>query len=207
MGGTQVMGIRKRLFKSVYDRSERRQRDAMAPVRERIAGDLSGHVLEIGCGQGASFAHYPAAAHVVATDYSDLMLQDAREAAKSAQAHIEVELADAQRLPYEDESFDAVVSMLVLCSTPDQRRALAEVRRVLKPGGEFRLFEHVRSKRWWVYRLQQAATPVFWLLDGERLDRDTGEAVRRAGFRVELDEETHIKDLGPLRHILMFTRK
>ena len=201
------MGLRKRLFKFVYDRAERSQRDAMAPVRERIVGDLSGRVLEIGCGQGASFPHYSAAAHIVATDYSKLMLRDAREAARDAKAQITVEQADVQDLPYEDESFDTVVSILVLCSVPDHERTLAEIRRVLKPGGELRIFEHVRSKRWWVYRLQQAATPAFWLIDGERLDRDTGEAVRRAGFTVEVNEEVEKKDLGPLRHILVFARK
>ena len=201
------MKFRKALFKSVYDRAERSQRKAMAPLRERMVRDLSGHVLEIGCGQGASFPHYPTSVQVIATDHSELMLRDARDAAKDAQDRILVEYADVQRLPYDDASFNAVVSMLVLCSVTDQARALAEVRRVLKPGGEFRLFEHVRSKRWWAYRLQQAARPAFWLLDGERLDHDTGEAVRRAGFTVEVEEELPLKDLGPLRHILMFARK
>lgn len=201
------MGLRKRLFKFVYDRSERSQRDAMAPVRERVVSDLSGRVLEIGCGQGASFPHYSATANVTATDYSEPMLQDAREAAKKSKAQVTVEQADAQHLPYEDESFDTVVSMLVLCSVPDHERALTEIRRVLKPDGEFRIFEHVRSKRWCAYRLQQAVTPVMWLLDGERFDRDTDEAVGRAGFTVEVNEEVENKDLGPLRHVLVFARK
>lgn len=178
--------MRKRLFAKFWGWFEPRTRRGFARYRAEMVEGLDGRVLEIGCGNGANFQHYAASATVTATDYSENMLKPAREAAEAASATIEVRAANAMELPFADASFDAVVSSLVLCSVPDQARALAELRRVLRPGGELRIFEHVRSQRTWVAVIQRAATPLWRIpADGCRLDRDTDRAVREAGFGVE----------------------
>ncbi|MDP6606143.1 MAG: methyltransferase domain-containing protein [Dehalococcoidia bacterium] len=106
-------------------------------------------------------------------------------------------------LPFEHDSFDAAVSALVLCSVPDPARALAELRRVVRPGGELRLFEHVRSDRGWVSVIQRIATPLWRIpADGCRLDRDTERAVTEAGFETISSER---RSLG-LPHILLSAR-
>lgn len=181
--------MRKRLFAKFWSWFEPWTRREFARHRAQLVEGLDGRVLEIGCGNGANFEHYAASATVVATDYNEHMLKGARRAAADADATIEVQFADAMELPFEDGSFDAVVSALVLCSVPDQAHALAELRRVLRPGGELRIFEHVRSERAWVAAVQRIATPL-WRIpgDGCRLDRDTDRAVREAGFEVESSE-------------------
>jgi ubiquinone/menaquinone biosynthesis C-methylase UbiE len=114
--------------------------------------------------------------------------------------------ADAGALPFEDARFDAVVSTLVLCSVPEQARTLAEVRRVLKPGGALRLLEHVRSDRPWALALQRTVNPAWGLVaDGCHLDRDTLSAVRQAGFEVETVEEVRVDP--PLKNLVIFARK
>jgi ubiquinone/menaquinone biosynthesis C-methylase UbiE len=181
--------MRKRLFAKFWGWFEPRTRRGFARYRAEMVADLDGRVLEIGCGNGSNFQHYASSTTVVATDYSEYMLKPARAAAEAASATIEVQAANAMELPFEDGNFDAVVSSLVLCSVPDQGRSLAELRRVLRAGGELRLFEHVRSQRTWVAVLQRVATSLWQIPgDGCHLDRDTERAVRDAGFKVESSE-------------------
>lgn len=181
--------MRKRIFAAFYNRVEPRMRRQTGPYRRRLVEGLTGKVLEIGCGPGSNFEYYDPAATVTATDYSEHMLKRARAAAAAAPASITVEHADVMNLPFEDASFDAAVSALVLCSVPDQARALAELRRVVRPGGALRIFEHVRSDRRWVAAIQRIATPLWQMpMDGCHLDRETESAVRDAGFAVTSSE-------------------
>lgn len=199
--------MRKRLFAWIYSRFERRERKALAGFRQRLVGDLEGDVLEIGAGTGANFEHYPAAARVVATDYSEYMLPRAREAAAAASATIEVREADAMALPFEDRSFDAVVSTLVLCSVPSQQQVLAELHRVLRPGGELRILEHVRSERRWVGVFQRAVSPAWGLIgDGCQLHRDTASAVHASAFEVITEERPDIPGI-PLPQLVLTARR
>ena len=200
------MAMRKRLFAWVYARTEGRLRRQSATLRAGLVGDLEGQVLEIGCGTGANFAFYPAAAHVTATDYSEHMLRRAADERSNAAATIELRQADVEALPFDDDSFDAAVSALVLCSVPDQPRALAEIRRVLKPGGALRLFEHVRSDQRWVARLQRVGTPAWsFVADGCHLSRDTVAAVVAAGFEVEREDTASVPAI-PMKHVVIFAR-
>jgi ubiquinone/menaquinone biosynthesis C-methylase UbiE len=201
--------MRKRLFASLYGRFDRRTRDVTAGLRADLVGDLTGEILEIGCGPGGNFAHYAAGARVTATDYNEHMLERARTEAASepVAASIAVERADADALRFPTASFDAVVSTLVLCSVTSLDRTLDEIRRVLRPGGELRLWEHVRSANRLLAAAQTAATPLYRpLADGCHLNRDTGAAVRRAGFEV-LSEDHPTVGGHPLPNLVMIARK
>jgi ubiquinone/menaquinone biosynthesis C-methylase UbiE len=154
--------------------------------RETLAG-LRGRVIEIGSGSGPNFFHYPeTVTEVVSVEPEPNLRAKAIEAARESGRPIRVVDAVADDLPFEDGTFDAAVAVLVLCSVPSQPAALAELRRVLRPGGELRFYEHVigTSKR--LAGLQRALAPALaQVFGGCRADRDTGAAIEDAGFRME----------------------
>ncbi|MFB7507145.1 class I SAM-dependent methyltransferase [Streptomyces broussonetiae] len=170
-------------------------RFGMAGVRERLLAGLSGRVIEVGAGNGLNFAHYPAAvAEVVAIEPEPLLRQLALEAALRAQVPVDVAPGAAEALPVKSEAFDAVVLSLVLCSVRDVARALGEVRRVLRPGGEVRFFEHGRGGGRVMTLTQQALDRTVWpaLFGGCHVAREPVAALREAGF-----------ELGPYRQLLL----
>src|SRR5439155_19115331 len=133
-------------FAAVFDRlSAPMERGFMREVRTDLVGGARGRVLEIGCGTGASFPYYGASAtEIVATEPDPYMLERARKRAEEVGRAIDIRQAPAEDLPFADGSFDTVVSTLVLCTVRDPAAALAEVRRVLEPGGELHFCEHGR---------------------------------------------------------------
>jgi SAM-dependent methyltransferase len=151
-------------------------------------------VLEVGCGDGRAFEHYPARVeHVLAVEPDPVARAAAQARAAAAPVPIDVVDGVADAVPAEDGSVDAAVSMGVLCTVPDPAAALRELHRVLVPGGEFRFWEHVRSRHPAFIALQQAADALFWAraLGGCRTTRDTEGAIR-ARFRiVALDRGFH----------------
>jgi ubiquinone/menaquinone biosynthesis C-methylase UbiE len=156
--------------------------------RELLAG-LSGRVLEMGAGNGLNFAHYPSTVdEVVAVEPESYLRELARKAATNAAVEVRVVEGLAQRLPADDASFDAGVASLVLCSVPDQQQALAELRRVIRPGGELRFYEHVISDRPGLARAQAVAEKTgLWPLVGGGCHpaRDTKAAIEAASFEIE----------------------
>ena len=156
--------------------------------RDELLAGLAGRVIEVGAGAGSNFAHYPATVEdVVAVEPEPYLRERARTAAASANVRIEVLDGVADRLPAADASFDAAVACLVLCTVPDQAHALAELRRVLRPGGELRFYEHVRSDRPVLALSQRAVDWAFWprAFGGCHTARDTQAAIQAAGFEVE----------------------
>src|SRR5438067_4373558 len=128
---------------------------------EMLAG-ASGRVIEVGAGTGLNFRHYPdTVTEVVAVEPEAFLRAKAETAAKSASIAVRVVPGTADALPVDDESFDVAVASLVLCSVPDQAHALAEVRRVLRPGGELRFYEHIRSHNARFARRQQRVD-IIW---------------------------------------------
>jgi SAM-dependent methyltransferase len=140
--------IRHPIFARVYERLvAAREGEEIRERRERLLAGLDGRVLEIGAGTGVTFSLYPkTVSDVVALEPEPRLRLSAEEAARSAPVPVTVKAGLAQQLPEPDGSFDAVVVSLVLCSVPDQNEALTEIRRVLRPGGELRFFEHVVSR-------------------------------------------------------------
>jgi len=155
--------------------------------RELLAG-LSGRVIELGAGNGLNFSYYPSSvAEVVAVEPESYLRELAIEAASAAPVPVRVVDGVADRLPVEASSFDAGVASLVLCSVPDQGRALAELFRVIRPGGELRFYEHVRGRSPGLARLQRSLDAFVWprVGGGCHASRDTGAAIEQAGFAIE----------------------
>ena len=139
-------------------------------------------ILEVGVGTGKSIPFYPPAARVTALDISPRMLDRARQRARRAGRSVALDLADAQAMPYAAGAFDAVVSIFVFCSVPDPIQALAEVKRVLRPGGRLIMVEHVLSRRRILRAFLCALDPWTERLWGAHVARQTDETVRAAGF-------------------------
>jgi ubiquinone/menaquinone biosynthesis C-methylase UbiE len=158
-----------------------------AEHRDRALAGLTGRVIEIGAGNGLNFAHYPhTVAEVVAVEPDDTLRKLAEAAADRAKVRVRVVAGHGTALPAEDASFDAAVASLVLCSISDVGGALAEIRRVLKPGGELRFFEHVRSKHPVFGMLQDAIAPLWSRAAGGcQPNRNTAAAIEAAGFGIE----------------------
>ncbi|MBI4638123.1 MAG: methyltransferase domain-containing protein [Candidatus Rokubacteria bacterium] len=150
--------------------------------RHWLVEGARGRTLDLGCGTGRNLPHYRPGVQVVGLDPAWPSLARARRRGPT----VPLVIGSAERLPFRDGSFDTVVSGLVFCSVPDARRGLAEVARVLRPGGALRMLEHVRSTRPWKARLQDLGEP-FWirLTGGCHPNRDTERAVEECGFRIE----------------------
>lgn len=144
--------------------------------------------MELGVGTGRNLPLYPPAVEQLSgIDPDEIMLTRAEKRAREVPFPVELILAPAEELPFGDGSFDAVVSTLVFCTVPDPSKALGEVRRVLKSGGEFRLLEHVKMKQEPIGWLQEKATPLWKRVAGgcHLVDRKTLSMVREAGFELE----------------------
>ena len=178
------------VFAWFYERMARAaERGFMGRVRRELVGPAAGRVIEIGAGTGLSFAHYGGAAErVVAIEPDAHMLARAeRRAAERGDGLVELRQLDAERLPFADASFDTAISSLVLCSVDSPPAALAELRRVLRPGGTLRFYEHVRSESPLGARGQDAVAPVWRRLAGGcHPNRDTVATLRAAGFEVHV---------------------
>jgi ubiquinone/menaquinone biosynthesis C-methylase UbiE len=142
----------------------------------------------VGAGNGMNFQHYPeTVSEVVAVEPEPYLRARASEAAEKVGVPITVGDGVADHLPLDDASVDAGVASLVLCSVPDQPRALAELRRVIKPGGELRFYEHVVARKPGFARFQRLLDRTFWPYAGGgcHCSRDTGAAIEAAGFEIE----------------------
>jgi ubiquinone/menaquinone biosynthesis C-methylase UbiE len=176
--------------------------------RRHLLEGLSGRVIEVGAGNGLNFSLYPETVEQVqAVEPEPLLREAAIEEARRAPVPVEVVDGVASELPAADESQDAAVASLVLCSVPDQARALAEMRRVLKPGGELRFYEHVVARGALMARLQGIGDATFWprVAGGCHMARDTLPAIEAAGFEVERSERftfTPGAPVPPIPHIL-----
>ena len=185
----------------------------MARRRRQLLASLSGRVIEVGAGLGTNFAYYPPdVEEVVAVEPEPYLRNLAERAAGDAQVRITVLDAPAEEVPVESDSFDAAVASLVLCSVADPAQAVRELYSVIRPSGELRFNEHVRSSSTRVARVQDAADRLGWprVSGGCHLARDTEVLMLAAGFQVEqLDRYSFgVPPLDPKKpHVIGVARK
>jgi ubiquinone/menaquinone biosynthesis C-methylase UbiE len=159
----------------------------METYRLEIVGQARGVVLEVGAGSGLNFALYPPGQveRVEAIEPDATMRRYAEPRRIAAPVPITLTAAPAEALPFTDETFDSAVATLVFCSVSDPMRSLAEIRRVLKPGGALLLYEHVRAQGAIAARVQDLMTPFTTRLAGGcHWNRNTSGAVVQAGFQI-----------------------
>jgi SAM-dependent methyltransferase len=179
------VGLWARMWAAGFDFLGQKMMPVQEPHRRRIVEDARGDVLEIGAGTGFNFAFYDAATKVVAIEPGEALRRRAERRARAASIPIHVRPGDAHNLEFPDASFDTVIFSLVLCTIPDPARALAEARRVLRPGGEIRFYEHVRAGDPALARRQDRwEKPWKAFNQGCHPNRDSVAAIERAGFRV-----------------------
>lgn len=150
--------------------------------RAWLVGGAHGRTLDLGTGTGWHLARYPAGVRVVGVEPDRRVLARARRRAP----RVPLAVGRAEALPFRSAAFDTVVSGLVFCSVGDPPLGLREVRRVLRPGGQLRMLEHVRStNRLWA-KVQDAVQPVYTpIVGGCHPNRDTEGTVERAGFQID----------------------
>lgn len=160
------------------------ERARIADLRPKLLAGLGGEVLELGVGTGKSLPHYPRSPglRLTAVDTAEGMLRVARRKTMRLPFPVDLRWADAQALPFDDASFDAVVASFVFCSVADPSRGLREVRRVLKPGGELRLLEHQRPSLAWLAPLFDLVNPLVVRVMGANINRSTQANVALAGL-------------------------
>jgi|SRR5579875_523069 len=184
------------LFARCFDRLSHALERELGRHRTELLVGLRGRVLELGAGNGINFGHYPAGVdEVVAVEPEPYLRARARAAAGAAPVRVSVEPGVGERLPFPDASFDGAVASLVLCTVADQAAALRELRRVLRPGGELRFFEHVRARGGPMVNVQRIADASgIWplLAGGCHCSRSTAEAIAAAGFAVRRIRYLHI---------------
>jgi ubiquinone/menaquinone biosynthesis C-methylase UbiE len=155
------------------------------PLRRDVLAGTAGDILEIGFGTGLNLEHYPEyVRHLTAVDSGVGMTQIARRRIERSDIDVDLHVETAEELPFKDGCFDHVVSTWTLCSIRDGRKAIAEISRVLKPGGRFLFLEHGLSDEAVIQRWQSRLTPLQQrLAAGCRLDLDVEALVRSGAFQ------------------------
>jgi len=178
----------------IYDLMEILPERRFMPWRRQLWAQVPpGLVLEVGVGTGKNFPFHPEAVTITGIDLSDGMLARARKKARLMDKTLDLRQMDAQALDFADDTFDAAVATFVFCSIPDPLVALAELSRVVKPGGKILLLDHVRIDRPIIGPVMDAVNPLTVRLTGANINRRTVENVRRSPLVIE-----SVTDLGPL---------
>jgi len=163
----------------------------LGPHKRRLFSKICGATLMVAAGTGNDFKFFPPNQHIVAIDISPEMLERAAKKATAYQGTIELQVMDVCELPFADASFDTVVTVCTFCSVPRPVVGLRELYRVLKPGGQLLMFEHVRSKIGPFGIFLDLMTPLSRRL-GPDLNRDTVGNVQKAGFRLRREENVYL---------------
>src|SRR5436190_10901792 len=181
------MGLRSRLFALTYNRMMASgEKAGLAEIRATLLAGASGDVLEIGAGTGLNLTHYAGEVSTLTVTEPDAsMLRRLKHVAGRTAPSTTILRAPAEDLPFEDATFDTVVSTLVLCGVDDQPRSVREIRRVLKPGGRLLFVEHVRSTDAAVARRQDRINWLNRLVVGCDCNRPTLETLEQGGFVID----------------------
>jgi ubiquinone/menaquinone biosynthesis C-methylase UbiE len=177
---------------------------ALRPFRQRVIGAAEGRVLEVGIGSGLNLPLYGEAVRtVIGLEPSPELLRMARDRAATAPVPVELLKASAEAVPLDTASIDTVVMTWTLCTIPDPHRALAELRRVLKPGGALLFVEHGRAPEPGVARWQDRLDPLWRRAAGGcHLNRKIDDLISGSGFRI--DALTNARLPGPRTHTFLY---
>jgi ubiquinone/menaquinone biosynthesis C-methylase UbiE len=172
-----------------YDRAIRLlERFQFQGGREWVCSRARGDVLEVAVGTGLNFGSYPDDVRLTGVDLSPEMLAVARSRAAALRRTVDLREADAEALPFEDATFDTVVCTLAMCAVPDERAAIGEMHRVLRPGGRLLLLDHIVSTWWPIRAGQRLIETVTIRTAGEHMTRRPRPLVEASGFVVEESE-------------------
>jgi ubiquinone/menaquinone biosynthesis C-methylase UbiE len=172
----------------------------MGRLRRRLWQQAQGQrVLEVGVGTGRNLPHYPSDSRVVAVDLSPGMLRRAVKRAERMGLQVDFVLADAERLPFRDGSFDTVTATCVFCSVPDPVQGLKELRRVSRREGYTLLLEHVRARNPLLGKVMDWLNPLSVRFQGVNINRDTVNNVKRAGLAIEREDSFMMSIVKMLR--------
>ena len=180
------MSVRSRFFALTYDRQVAKvEKHGLRAIRQELIAQAGGDVLEIGAGTGANLGFYgPGVTSLTVTEPEPPMLKRLERRAREQAPQAKILRAPAEDLPFNDDSFDSVVSTLVLCGVNDQPRALRELRRVLKPGGRLIFLEHVRSEEAKLARWQDRLNGLNRFVVCCDCNRPTLNTIKAVGFEV-----------------------
>ena len=156
--------------------------------RTWVCSQATGDTLEVGVGTGLNLPVYPEAVRLTGIDLSPAMLAIARRRVGEVDRAAELSEADAHQLPFPDSTFDSVVCTFSLCAIPDERRALSEMHRVLRPGGRLLLADHIRGATWPVRAVQRFLEVFTVPLQGEHFLRRPSDLLRAEGFEIKRKE-------------------
>ena len=164
--------------------------------REKFFAPLKGKILEVGIGTGENIGYYDKNAEVIGIDFSEKMLEKAREKLiKSGKKNITLKQMDAENLNFKDDSFDYVVTSCVFCSVPDPIRGLEEIRRILKPTGRLIMIEHVLSKNPVLALIEHIHNPLTRVIMGVNINRNTKQNIINADMKIVKDQNLALLDV------------
>lgn len=194
------------IFPHILDRVM--QIDSMSEARRRLLAPITGHVVEIGFGTGLNVAYYGSGVKSLTTvDPNEGVGRLAERRINRADFPILHRLLSAEKLPFDDQSVDTLVSTWTLCSIPDVAQALQEIRRVLKPDGVFHFVEHARSPNAQIAKWQTRLTPIQKVVaDGCHLDRDMFALVKAAGFELVEQQSFDAADVPSIGRYMVMGR-
>jgi ubiquinone/menaquinone biosynthesis C-methylase UbiE len=203
---TDATGRSRRLWDRLAPRYDRGMRttEPLAIGRDArgwVCAQATGEVLEVAIGTGLNLSHYPAGVRLTAVDVSPAMLAVARKRAADLGVPVELSEADAGELPFPDASFDTVVCTLALCSVPDDRAAIAEMNRVLRPGGQLLLLDHVAATNPILLALQRLWEKVTLRTAGDYQTRHPLPLVEQAGLVVAASRRSKLGTVERLRAV------
>ncbi len=174
----------------MYDRMEAMSERRFHPWRQRLWALVQGpRVLEVGVGTGKNMPFWPQAVEITAIDLTPGMLDKARQRAAELRLSADLRLGDVQALEFPDASFDTAVATCVFCSVPDPVLGLRELKRVVKPGGQIILLEHMRSPNEGIGQIMDVLNPLMVRVMGANINRRTLENVQAAGWSIERAED------------------
>lgn len=193
------VGLSRRWFAWAMYHVAERYDHLLADRKRDLLGSLDGTIVEIGPGTGTNFRYYPRGVRWIGVEPNPFMHPYLRRAGSAAGVEVDVLQDHAENMSLADGAADVVVATAVLCSVRDQAKALQEIRRVLKPGGQLVFLEHVGAGRTTSLRRFQRLVRPFWrcMVDGCDPARDTGEAIIEAGFK-PIQLESFRLPLGPV---------